>query len=477
MFDELFPGMGLMGMYGMGMPMGGMFSGMQQYRQPGADLFSDLGLMSPQQQMFQGVEMQNMLEQNQLARQQQMMALRNMSMNIGVNAANAGTGFAGPMLMAMGGLQPAWQGGLTQGINGLISKYGPQGQQGGMLPPGVMGATGGVDEAKILDDSLKAAGNDPAKGLSLAANTFSQLADATGNDNYRMAAARARQKAFELQQSEAQSSAITDLKKAQAGESTARQQSLQAGLTKPAPIGEVHDQSGRVAQEYAQYSPASGQWNLGHTSWGTQMQFVLPQTPGDVSKDIGDFRDRLANTEDAVTRIRQVRQGLANGAAQGWTADAVKFANNLQGSLEQLAPGSMLDADGQKLLGTYKGDFNSWAQATGVNESTWADLTMALAKSYAKGGRISNQDIERAKESIGEDYSDPRTVAAILNNVEQRTTGDVDRDYAYLRSSAMMPQQRADIDNLYHTFKQRLTPPTVQPPAGNRPPIGSFYHP
>jgi hypothetical protein len=86
MFDEMMPGMG-MGMYGMGMdpmmmmggmgmyPPGMMFSGMQQYGRPQADVFSNLGIMSPQQQMFQGVQMQNMMEQEQFAREQQMLAI------------------------------------------------------------------------------------------------------------------------------------------------------------------------------------------------------------------------------------------------------------------------------------------------------------------------------------------------------------------------------------------------------------------
>lgn len=476
MFDELFPGMGMAGMYGtMDPAMGMMFAGMPQYRQPGADVFSQMGVMSPQQQMFQGVELQNMMEQQQFARQQQMLAMRNMAMNMGAQAANVGTGFGGPLLQMMGGMQPAFSSGLTNGINQLIDLKNRGFQNG--APIGVMGSLSSdpnqFDPTALLAYARQKFPDDPAQANKWAGQQLIQAGQSSRNPTWEQAGVRLMDAGNALALSRGKTQADINKSNAQANESTARANELQAELSKPNPMGPFHDQQGNVGEGYSQYDVAKGAWNIKSTGWGKPIQYVLPQTPGDISKDIGDFRERLSDTEDAIARIRQVRQGLANGAAQGWTADGVKLVNDLQGSIEQLAPGSMLDSDGQKLLGTYKGDFNSWAQATGVNESTWADLTMALAKSYAKGGRISNQDIERAKESIGENYSDPRTVTAILNNVEQRTTGDVDRDYAYLRSSAMMPQQKQDIDNLYGTFKQRLTPAQN---TRTRPPISSFYH-
>ncbi|MDE2097348.1 MAG: hypothetical protein KGL39_08905 [Patescibacteria group bacterium] len=438
MFDELFPGMGMMGAYGMnpmmmGMPMGAMFGGMQQYRQPGADVFSDMGLMTPQQQQFQGIELQNMLQQQQFARQQQLLAMRNMSMNMGANAAQVGSGFAGPMLMQMGGLQPSWGGQLTNGIDGLISAYQNRGQpqggmpQGGMVPQAA-GAAQGVDPGQIINDSIRAAGGDPAKGYKMAADTLSQLADTTGNDNYRTAAARLRIKAFQTQQSEASSAANTAKANADAQEAASRAQATTAAISAPRPMGVAHSPDGQTGIAWSQYDPQTKSWETKSGYWGVPIQYQIPTTPNGQMENQNAYRQTVMNGIDSQRRINSLI-GLINskgGAAQGWAAEGVGFANDLLGTIQQLAPGRQLDSTGEAALKQYNGTFQNWANKTELSESYWSDLTMGLAGVYAHGQRISNVDIKRAADTLGESVGNPKSIVPVLQSVSQRMSQDID---------------------------------------------------
>lgn len=467
MFDELFPGMGMAGMYGMMDP--SMFAGMQQYKQPGADIFSDIGLMSPQQQMFQSVELQNMMQQQQLARQQQMLALRNMSQNIGVNAAQAGTGFAGPMLMQMGGLQPSWGPGLTSGLNQAIDMYANRGQQqNGMMPQAAPSSD--VDPARIVDDSIRASGGDPAKGYKMAADTLSQLADSTGNDNYRMSAARLRAQAFALQQKEAESSASTQKNQADAAEARARAKSVGAEMYMPKPLGVVHDQSGQVGLAYSQIDPSTGKPSIKTTGWGVPIQYVIPNTPNGMESNIRNFQDTVTNGLDSMQRINGLENLLKSkgGAAQGWAADGVDFANNLLGTLRQLAPGTTLDAGAEAALGKYNGTFQQWANKTAISQSLWSDLTMGLAGVYAHGQRISNVDIKRAADTLGESQSNPESITQILDSVKSRMSQHIDNEAeTYLIGGN--PQYKGQITGLQAMFHRKVgalgAAPTYTPPA------------
>jgi hypothetical protein len=419
----------------------------EQYKKSSNPL-GDLGLMTSQQKQMQAIQMQNQLAQMQLARQQQMLGLQSMQQNMGVNAAGLASGFNAPMLMAMGGLQPAFAGPLTKGINALIDKFGPN---SGMTPMGQQALQSqNLDDTAVLNYAMQQAGGDTAKGYRIASQLYSRMGR---ND----VAANLQIKANEIDLANQQKQATIGKTQAETEQAKAQTAKTTADITKPENLGEVHNMQGMVGRKEAQFNTKTGKWEERTGDFGLPLQYTLPELPGDMSKDIVNFRTDLVNTEDAIGKMRQLRGALENGAAQGWTADIVNTANNVLGTLGQFIPQDKLDKSAVATLDKYTkdGTFANWADKTGINESRWADLTMALAASMAEGGKISNKEIARAQESLGENFSNPRTVSAILQDVEKRAGETIDRKHSYLKASTMPAAQKTDIDNLYGNFKQR----------------------
>src|SRR6185503_11073074 len=233
-------------MSGMGMDPYGMMGlgSIPQYKTPGADVFSNLGISSPQQQELKGIQMQNMLQQSQIMRQREIMQMQMMGNNMGVSSAGLASGFNAPMLMAMGGMQSPIGPQLSQGINSLIAMRQGQGQ-GGMVPMGPQAmASQNVDPSQIIAQAVQQNGGDLGKGYKAAADQLSKIADAKNDDNMRMMATRLYQQAQEAQQKEDTVAANNAKSNAQANEANTRANSINAQLTKPVPMGTGHDASG-----------------------------------------------------------------------------------------------------------------------------------------------------------------------------------------------------------------------------------------
>jgi hypothetical protein len=463
MFDEMFPGMGLAGMYGMDPYMGMAFGGMQQYRQPGADVFSSLGIMTPQQKMFQGISMQNMLEQQQLARQQQMMALQMEGQNIGVNAAKVGSGFAGPMLMAMGGMNSP----LATRLPGAIAQaFGPQqGQGSGMMgmPPGQ-----GGDVTSLLNFANEKFNGDPGKAYAWAGQQLSRWADQTGDPQAREQAVRLSQMGFNLSQEEANKAADTARLNAQAGESAQRTKTLQAEMLAPKPMGTGHDMSGNEGLVWAQYNPQTNKYEQMSGFWGPAIAYAVPNTPGGADKNLDTFQTLADNGSKAITRLNQLETQVRNGAPIGWAQEGASFFNDVLGTLKQVVPGTNISPDVQQYMnGTYGNTFQDWATKGEIAESTAQDMVMTLASSFAAGHQVSRADIDRAEKVVGTATSNPETLLPVLNMVKQRTSADLDRAYAFYKARGGTPAYLKSLDGVHQEYYRQIGSPATNGGSGN----------
>jgi hypothetical protein len=465
MFDQFDPSM-----YGLSPGMAGMFMGMPQYRQPSADVYSQLGIMSPQQQMFQGISMQNMLEQQQLARQQQMMALQSMSMNMGANAAQVGSGFAGPMMLQMGGLRPAGMGAITNALNAGINAYANRGNpQSGMTPMGPQAQMSqGInpnDPQSVIAAGYRANNGDPAKALRWAADYFNNSKD----PSQQMMAGRLYEQAEQLREKEAANAASVAKDLGSAHESEARTTTLNAGLTRPVPMGQGHDANGNVGLVQAVYNPATKTWSNTSGFWGPSLAYAIPNSPGGADKNLDTFQGLADTASKTYTRIGQLEGLVKNGAPIGWAQDGASWFNDVLGTLKQIAPGDNVPTDVKDYMSkTFDQTFQSWATKGEIGESTAQDLVMTIASGYAGGRQVSKNDVQRAEAVVGAATSNPSTLISTLENFKQRQSQDLDRAYGFYKARGvgmgpMAGRYGASLDAVYGTYKKQVT---EQAPSG-----------
>jgi len=482
MFDELFPGMGMMS--GMGMDPYGMMGlgSIPQYKTPGADVFSNLGISSPQQQELKGIQMQNMLQQSQIMRQREIMQMQMMGNNMGVSSAGLASGFNAPMLMAMGGMQSPIGPQLSQGINSLIAMRQGQGQ-GGMVPMGPQAmASQNVDPSQIIAQAVQQNGGDLGKGYKAAADQLSKIADAKNDDNMRMMATRLYQQAQEAQQKEDTVAANNAKSNAQANEANTRANSINAQLTKPVPMGTGHDASGNEGLVQSVYNPKTKNWSYTSGFWGPSLAYAIPNSPGGADKNLDSFQNLAETSSKTTARIGQLQDMVRNGAPIGWAQDGASFFNDVLGTLKQVMPGNPdVPSDVKNYMKQNFGQtFQGWANKGELGESTAQDLVMTVASGYAGGRQVSKNDVQRAEAVVGLATSNPETLIPLLDNVKQRISQDTDRAYQFYKARGvgmgpMASRYGQSLDSVYGTYKQQIATP--QGGGTARRPISDFYHP
>lgn len=451
----------------------------EQYKKAGSDPFAEFGIMTPMQKQMQAMQMQNAYRQQQMQQQQQMLNLQATSANMGVNAAGI-SGLNGPMLQMMGGQQPAFEGKLTNAINQFLPGGGLNNGNGlgnpapsGMTPmgPNAM-AQQNMDPSALVSASLSAHPDDLAAGYADAAAKMKQVADAKGDAQSQQIAARLQIKAFQQRQLQNAQDATTTKAKADAARAQADTQKTVAEMGNPSNFEHVNMPNGDTAIAYVKHNDDGTFGGFGIGFQGKNKEYTLAETPSQAGKDIQDYRELTGNSLSTLNSLDTLNKGLAAGAAQGWTADGVTKVNNVVGTLKQLMPGTTIDQSAIDQANKFHSDgtFQGWANKTGVQESTWADLTMQLAKTYSNGGKTSNQDIVRAKEALGEDIGNPATVATVLSSVKDRVVKNVDRQHDLLNVSEAEPAAREQIDNIHKFFHSQVDPPQAAPKT-NLPPV------
>lgn len=369
------------------------------------DLFKELGILSPSEKAQQAQHQQQVLQllQQQLFQQKQQQAQQ--------TASTLGSSFGFPLFTAMGGLNRPPQ-----------QQQMPQQQQGGF------------DPGSLVAQELAATPDDRAGAMKRAGLKLLQLGGQKGDSTLQRIGSNLIVKA--------QKESVVQ-QKAQADQADAARKAAQAG--NPGTPYNVHTPNGDIRSERETHGKLGEYTGTEILSQGPNKEQIAtlddPRTQTQKGKEYMDFKDMLTNTRTAVDSMRDITKNLEDGAAQGWAAKGVSLLDNAVGTLNQLAPGSSLDSSAQAALAKNGSTFKSWAQKTGVNESIWNDLVSNLAKTYNPTGTITEKDIVRAARVVGQNYSNPQTVAAILKDAERRAIRGVTNSYEDMGDDARAASQ------------------------------------
>lgn len=406
-------------------------------KKPGAGLFAELGILSPSEKLQQQLQQQQAEQAQQMLQQQ--IAAQAQSAQLAQANAKAGVpgGYGFSQFQAMGGLMNLQKG----------DRYADQAAQGmGRRPTNLAPQAPGSDTdgiaSQVVSQALQQFPNDKAKALRVAGQQLSALGANRQDQNLQSIGANLFQAAAKADKEQA------DLRKQQVD--TNKETGPESVETRRAANGDI--------MSFRRVRDANGNYVTDEQLGGGPNKQITtteedPRVQAQKGAEYSKFQDLLVNTDDTVSSMRDITDNLEKGAAQGWAANLVGLVDNAAGTLGQLAPNSKLTSSATQALEATKGTFAEWAKKTGVNESIWNDLVSNLAKTYNPTGTITEKDITRAAKTVGQNISNPATVAAVLKDAERRTRAHVDKTYSYMGDAA-----RAASKTQYERFLQKWTP-------------------
>lgn len=459
----------------------------EKYKQPGSDPFAEFGIMTPMQKDAQAFQMQQQLRQQQMQLQIQQATLQRNQQQGSVDAAGLASGYSFPTYLALqagksGGDNPMMTRGLTQlGSMGAQALGGQPNNGVGVPMPGGGGPPGGGgmmgsggqrpmmgqpttgmmagpvpdnDPSMILTRALQSS-NDPGTAYLTAGQQLAAQATQTGNAELARSATAMIVKGQTLKASQDAQAAGTEEKKSATTKNLAEAAKDQADLKYAKNVHPIDFPDGGTGLAW---QTPDGTWKTGFK--GEKLQRTLDTTPAQKGKEVEDFQELTRNVAGTSQKIDQVKQNLAQGAAAGsWAEAGVGTVNNIVGTLGQLVPGSKMEESAVNSLNDLKakGTFKGWADKTAINESVLNDLTMNLAKTYAgPGGKVSNIEIRRAAETIGEHIGSPSTFIKVLDDVKTRTNDDYNTQYKLYKGRLTDPKEINAMDSLYNTGQSMM---------------------
>lgn len=410
-------------------------TGFPEEKKPAADLFTTFGILSPSEKRAQAMQQQMVqgLLQQQMAAQQQQLQMQKMQ-----TGASAGSGFGFPTALAMGAARRPESAQQPQG-------GGPQG-----LQPG-----GDIDAGSIFSQELQSTPDDEAGAAKRAGGKLLAVANARGDTDLAKIATNMINWSNSKAQEDAKSKA--SLASTQAGTAKTVQDtkldSSKAG--NPGDAFNVRAPNGDMVA-MAMEKDANGKF-IGYKVLGQGPNKQISQTIDDPltqtqkGEEYLQFQKLLGNSDTAILSMRDIADNMEKGAAQGWAGNGVTLMSNIVGTLEQFRPDVQYTPRAMEELSSRSGSFKEWATKTGVNESIWNDLVSNLAKTYNPTGTITEKDITRAAKTVGQNFSSPATVAAILRDAERRSRRLVDKTYSYMGEGA-----RAASKSQYERFTKAM---------------------
>lgn len=467
----------------------------QQYKAPSADPFAQFGIMTPMQkdQLAYARQVQQQQQQMQLQLQQQQLIHAQQQQS--VDAASLASGYAFPTYLAMQAGKGVDNPMLTKGLSTLggmaaqgMGATPRPGMQAPPMPPGVGGGgmmqgppgsgLGGQpsqgmlagqvpqdDRGLILSKAMDANPGDSGKAYIQAGNEILRAAMQSGNEEYMRSGTAMIAKGNELAQTKGNQD-VTNKEKLSVVDKNESEVAKNAKDLRMAT--NVHSVNTLEGNTKLVWQDEKGDWKSGFE--GTPITRTLDTTPAQKGKEVEEFQDLGDAVATSHAMVTKVKQNIASGAAVGnWAEAGVGLANNIIGTIRQIAPNTDIADDALTELNTMKakGTFAGWAKTTAINESDLNDLTMSLAKTYAgPGGRVNVNEIKRAAQTIGEHIGDPATFAAVLDDVDKRTTEAYDRKYGSYKARLTSPSQIESMDKL-HAYTHSLIDPATSstPPA------------
>jgi hypothetical protein len=425
-------------------------------KKPAPSLFSQLGILSPsekaKQQMEQNQAMQaQFILQQQLQAQAQSQAVTQQT-NIANAKSNVPTGFNFSTFLGLGGAQN-----LSQADQ--LARQAQGGQQGANnitnLPSTGQDQSSGVPE-QIITSALQQYPNDKAKAFRIAGQQLAAMGQANQRQDLMSLGANLIDRASSADKEQ------EELKNKQVDTQTKQVEltGKQGALDNPGNTFQGHDPDGNMVTYQPQFK--DGKYTglkvvtAGPNKQITQSGDLL--TPTQAGEEAIKMKDLIKNTDATVSAMRDISSNLKKGAAQGWAGSGVGFMNNIKGTLEQLASNNSYSPAADAALKKFAPDFQEWANKTGVNDSIWNDLVSNLAKTYNPTGTITEKDITRAAKTVGQNISNPSTVAAVLEDAERRSKNFVDTSFQY---SGKRVQEGTK--EQYDMFKGKFAPGATGP--------------
>lgn len=418
-------------------------------KKPGAGLFADSGIYSPSEKLQMQLQQQQ-AQQAQFLLQQQIMAQQQGMQLASANAkSNAPTGYNFAPFLAMGG------GANLNTADKLATQARGSGQPAQVPQIDSSSADqAGIDPGSILSQALQQYPNDKSTALRVAGKQIAGLGQQRGSSYLQNIGSNLLNEAYKADKEKA------DLEEKKANTGNLQQEALdkQGKRGNPGTPFNIRDPQGNMVPMAPSYNPDGSFKGWDQIAPGGPNKIINqtiddPRTQTQKGEEYTGFQKLTTNTESTIYAMRDITENLKQGAAQGWAASTVGLLDNAAGTLAQLAPNSSLNAKATQALAGQRGTFANWAQKTGVNDSIWNDLVSNLAKTYNPTGTITEKDITRAAKTVGQSYSNPKTVAAILEDAERRARRFVDVTYDNMGDDA-----RGASKSQYNRFVQKFTP-------------------
>lgn len=397
----------------------GQDDGFPDAQKTAPDLFQQLGILSPSEKQAAAMKQQQAMallqQQNELVRQQQM-----------IQKAQLGSGYGFSVLTALGGTRS------PQSAFGLTPP-----QQG----PDVSGIAG-----KLISQEYQNTPDDPVGAQKRAGIKLLQLANQSGNGDLQKIAVQTISNANQQALKQNQTKAQTANTQSEALDRNTRLGMAIDKLGNPGDTFQGHAPNGDIVSFAPQHDARGRFTGYKVITQGPNKQVTQtlddPRTATQKGAEYLDFQNLLTNSGVALRTMDDITKGLEEGAAQGWAAVGVRAVDNAIGTLQQLAPGATLTADAQAALGDkeMQNRFALWASKTGINRARWMDLVQSLARSY-NGKQVTENDVKRAADVVGANYSNPATVAAVLKDAKKRTLDRIDETYSNMGDDARSSSQ------------------------------------
>lgn len=411
-------------------------------KKPGAGLFEEAGIWSPSEKIQRRLEQQQAM-QAQFALQQQLAAqAQSMQLAQAGAKANAPTGFNFAPFMAMGGLQNIQAGDRIANQATRASQPSPsimsrpinmQGQPAGGLPTDVSDAAG-ISPEKIITEALQKYPT-RSQAAKVAGAQLAALGQARNDPYLQNIGANLINKSADFEKDEAE----IENKKASTAKTKVDTTKAEGELNNPGNTFQGHSPDGDLVTMAPQFE--NGKF-AGYkvVTKGPNKQITQtvddPRTGTQKGEEYQNFQKLLVNSEAALTSMQDIASGLEQGAGIGWAGKGVQLLDNAIGTMEQIAPNAKLSSKAVDELMSNDGKFQEWAKKTGIEKSRISDLVSNLAKTYNPTGTITEKDIARAAEAVGGGLSNPKTMAAVLQDAGMRSARFVDQTYKYMGKDA-----------------------------------------
>lgn len=246
------------------------------------------------------------------------------------------------------------------------------------------------------------------------------------------------------------------------------QQSLQAGELSGARAKNVEARTpAQIARDEAAAEQALATARLRDRTDPNLRRGPYGPSGGHLKSTVDKVQQQILAGATAINRIGQISDlvlsnpGISSNAAGtiGTLIDQVKGTADLVRNSAESRIKVLNEGTERRLASSLEGGYNAFKRknlnvALGEYKSLIVDLAYSLARARDTGGRLSDADIENAKEIAGA-AGDPDRMVAVLSRLADNTYGDLDRMRTTYKG-ADFEAPYAEADEEYQRFQEMI---------------------